>query len=105
MTSLLDYYTYLSLDILHTGPSSHTSRIMPLKPVPSLIGVCVRAGTMDKAVKVRTTKQKLDNFLQKVCATAHTPSFYLTSSQSLLALRHNLPTDLLPRPSESTPHT
>ncbi|KAI4155529.1 MAG: hypothetical protein LQ340_000945 [Diploschistes diacapsis] len=38
---------------------------MPLRPVPSLIGVCVRSGTMDKAVKVRTTKQKLDSYLAK----------------------------------------
>ncbi|MCJ1324672.1 hypothetical protein MMC10_001334 [Thelotrema lepadinum] len=44
---------------------------MPLKPVPSLVGVCVRHGTMDKAVKVRTTKQKLDTFMQKVL---HIPS-------------------------------
>ena len=39
---------------------------MVLARVPKFIGVCVRAGTMDKAIKVRTAKMKLDPYLQKV---------------------------------------
>ena len=39
---------------------------MAQKAPSSLVGVVVRAGTMDKVVKVQRAKQKFDSFLQKV---------------------------------------
>ena len=44
-----------------------------VKASESLVGVVVRAGTMDKVVKVRRAKQKFDSFLQKVSRSSRCP--------------------------------
>ena len=54
---------------------------MGSKTPASLIGVVVRAGTMDKVVKVRRAHQKFDSFLQKVLLRTgpHCPNMPLLS--------------------------
>ena len=65
---------------------------MGLKTPSTLVGVVVRAGTMDKVVKVQRAKQMWDNYLQKVRRprTASAPSPFRSSS--------------IPKPPSPCPH-